>query len=269
MSLINRLFHTAITCRTEVQEGPDGGQFIVVDERMFEDAATSLGDEVRVILARAGDIEPGPGDIAYFNTTVQRQLIPDEEGGPTAFKRAGPIIIELTEGSSSGLDTEAGDIVVYVLAPVSIIDGLPKPGFVEDKQTLAEILRLADQDGPSKPIRNRVANATGNSNVQQTKNQDIQVPEPTTDEIVQTNRAIADSGQVRIVNNGAEKLGVARGSAVYIEMENDGNTLSGQYVIKSEERFTLSDEEAAQLGINLDNAPGLKIDEVRITRLDD
>jgi len=249
MSLLNRVLHISSTCRGEVLPG----YVIKVEERMFEGSKVQPQQQARIFLAQADEVDPGPQDSYYFETTIaaMRQSEPPFE--PTG---GGLIQIPKNDEDEPEWDgVEVGDKIIYVMAPVSIIDGLPAPGNLEDEQTIADIIGVAGSGDVKKPLRNKVQSAAGRSNVNETNGDEstIEVPEPTTDEIVQEESRIQTTGQVRIKKSNAEALGIAKGSQVYVNMQRGENQISFIDDVGTSRRVSITRQQARELGFSLDD----------------
>jgi len=233
---------------------------------MFEGSKVQPQQQARIFLAQADEVDPGPQDSYYFETTIaaMRQSEPPFE--PTG---GGLIQIPKNDEDEPEWDgVEVGDKIIYVMAPVSIIDGLPAPGNLEDEQTIADIIGVASSGDVKKPLRNKVQSAAGRSNADETNGDesDIEVPEPTTDVVEETDRPVQQTGQVRILKSDADALGVVEGSDIYVEVVKDGNKIQFTQSLGQGRRFRLSERQAQELGFSIDDAPGISLDEVTVRR---
>jgi len=257
MSLLNRVLHLSSVCRGEVLTG----YFIKVEEKMFEGSNVQPGQQARIIIARADEVEPGPDDSIYYETVIRARM---EDMQPTG---EGLLQIPQEDGEPI-LDVEIGDKVIYIMSPVSIIDALPAPSALEDEQTIADIIGVAQSGEAKKPVRNKIQDTVNRSNIDETggENSTVNAPEPTTDEIVQEESRIQTTGQVRIIKSNAEALGIAQGSLVHVNMERQGNQISFVDNVGTSRRVSIGEEQANELGFSLNDeeVPG-KYSEVTMT----
>jgi hypothetical protein len=237
-------------CRGEVLTG----YFIKVEEKMFEGSNVQPGQQARIIIAKADEVEPGPDDSIYYETVIRARM---EDMQPTG---EGLLQIPQEDGEPI-LDVDIGDKVIYIMAPVSVIDALPAPSALEDEQTIADIIGVAQSGKAKKPVRNKIQDTVNRSNIDETggENSTVNAPEPTTDEIVQEDSRVQQTGQVRIKKRNADALGVTEGSPVVVHMEYEGNSITFFDTVGSNRRVIIGEEQANQLGFSLDDAPGISV----------